>query len=73
MSVESHKSCYICGKSFPLGEFEYGGKDRSYCRSCNREDKAIRSKGGAQAARAFVANERSKWLDKPQPFIQAEQ
>jgi hypothetical protein len=59
---EKQKSCSICGNNFPRSEFSYGNReDRSYCRACDKADKAARSVGGAEAARKFRDSERSKW------------
>ena len=59
---ETQKSCSICGKSFPRTEFSYGNReDRSYCRTCDKAEKAAYSAGGPEAARAFRDSERSKW------------
>jgi len=57
-----HKSCSICGKSYPATEFSYGNRDdRSYCRACNKAEKAAYATGGAEAARQFREKERAKW------------
>ena len=56
------KSCSICGHSYPITEFSYGNKDsRSYCRSCDKAEKAAYSVGGAEAATTFRETERAKW------------
>lgn len=62
MPGKAHKSCSICGKSFPLQEFSYGQREnRSYCKSCNKEERLAYAKGGAEAARAFREAMRAKW------------
>ncbi|WP_043798157.1 hypothetical protein [Arenimonas composti] len=62
MTSDARKSCSICGKSFPLTEFAYGGKEnRSYCGSCNKADHAARAAGGVEAARQFRTEQRAKW------------
>ncbi|CAM3596584.1 hypothetical protein POHY109586_15440 [Polaromonas hydrogenivorans] len=62
MNELSRKTCSICGVSFPMGEFSYGNKDnRSYCKACDKSDKAAYTKGGAEAARKLRDEKRSKW------------
>ena len=62
MTESSRKSCSICGKSYPIEEFAYGNKDnRSYCRACNKAEKAAYSAGGVEAARQFRDEQRAKW------------
>lgn len=62
MNVTSRKSCSICGKSFPLTEFSYGNRDnRSYCRACDKVEKAAYAKGGVEAARSYREEMRAKW------------
>lgn len=59
--VPPHKSCSICSESYPATEFSYGNKDnRSYCRSCDKAEKAAYSAGGVEAARRFRETERAK-------------
>ena len=56
------KSCSICGKSFPVAEFSYGNRDdRSYCRGCDKAEKAAYATGGKEAARQFREVQRLKW------------
>ena len=56
------KACSICGVSYALTEFSYGNRDgRSYCRSCDKLEKEAYARGGAEAARAFREELRSKW------------
>jgi hypothetical protein len=56
------KACSICGKSFPAAEFSYGNKEgRSYCRACDKAEKAAYSAGGKEAARQFRDEQRAKW------------
>ena len=58
----TQKTCSICGKSLPMESFSYGNREnRSYCRSCNQQDRAAYSKGGSEAARAFREEMRSRW------------
>jgi hypothetical protein len=46
------KRCSICGRYFPANEFSYGRRDnRSYCRQCNREEKAAYRQGYKQGCR----------------------
>jgi len=56
------KACSICGRSFPAAEFNYGNReDRSYCRACDKSEKAAYSAGGKEAARQFREEQREKW------------
>lgn len=56
------KACSICGKTFPISEFSYGKKDnRSYCRACDKAEKAEYAAGGKEAARQFRDEQREKW------------
>jgi hypothetical protein len=56
------KSCSICGKTYPSEHFTYGNREnRSYCQSCNRQERAAYSRGGTEAARAFRDEMRRKW------------
>lgn len=60
--TQVQKACSICGRWYPYSEFEYGNREnRSYCRSCNKEDQAAYSQGGAEAAREYREEMRSKW------------
>ena len=62
MNTSSRKTCSICGTSYALSEFSYGSREnRSYCRACDKAEKAAYSKGGAEAARKFREDQRSKW------------
>jgi hypothetical protein len=56
------KPCAICGVTYPMTEFSYGNRDnRSYCRSCDRAEKAAYRKGGTEAARKYREEMRLKW------------
>ncbi len=60
--INTGKACSICGKWHRLEEYTYGNREnRSYCKTCNKEEKKAYGKGGAQAAREYRENERSKW------------
>ena len=63
MSVANgHKSCSICGKSYPRSEFSYGNReDRSYCKICNKLERQAYARGGTAAAQAFRAQQRRSW------------
>ena len=62
MADHGRKACSVCGKSFPRDEFSYRNREnRSYCRACDRAVSAAHAKGGAEAARQFRAEQRSKW------------
>ena len=62
MTNSSDKVCSICGVSYPASEFTYGNRDnRSYCRACDKAEKAVYAKGGAEAARQFRDEQRIKW------------
>jgi len=62
MDESSRKSCSICGMSYPISEFSYGKRDnRSYCKACDKAEKAAHSKGGPEAARTFREEMRRKW------------
>lgn len=60
-----NKNCSICDGSFPNEHFHYGGKERSYCRTCDRDDKRIRylaikeGRDPNEAARAFRESRRA--------------
>jgi hypothetical protein len=63
-SKNSHsgKQCSICGKWNPLSEFTYGNRaNRSYCRRCDKEEKAAYARGGVDAARAYRELKRVEW------------
>lgn len=65
MPSETLKSCSICGRSFPLGEFSYGGRDRrSYCRACNQAERTAYATGGVEAALAYRETQRARWKRK---------
>lgn len=56
------KICSICGKWHSNSEYKYGKREnRSYCRTCDREEKAAYSEGGAEAARKYRDEMRSSW------------
>jgi hypothetical protein len=58
----TEKRCSICGIAFPASEFSYGRRDnRSYCKKCNREEKAAYRQGGKEAAREYRESKRSEW------------
>ncbi|RDB42041.1 hypothetical protein DU490_15225 [Halomonas sp. DQ26W] len=58
------KTCSICGKSYESAEFSYGNRaKRSYCRSCNKTEKAAYSAGGVESAQLFRETQRAKWKD----------
>lgn len=61
-SVEGGKSCSICGVWHPSANYEYGNRaNRSYCSTCNKEERAAYAKGGAVAARAYREEKRALW------------
>lgn len=56
------KQCSICGKLYDHAEFSYRNKEnRSYCRSCDKEEMAERKKGGNESAREYRENKRGEW------------
>ena len=62
MENNKGKTCSICGEWQPEDEFTYGNRtNRSYCKKCNKEERRIYSKNGAEAARAYRESQRSKW------------
>lgn len=61
MNESSRKTCSICGVSYPAIQFSYGNRDgRSYCKSCDKGEKAAYAQGGTEAARKFREETRSK-------------
>jgi hypothetical protein len=61
-SKPTGKQCSICGHLFPAFEFSYGRRDdRSYCRKCDKEEKAAYRRGGSVAAREYRDNKRKEW------------
>jgi hypothetical protein len=61
-NVADGKTCSICGKWFNCSEFEYGNRNnRSYCKKCNKEERAAYAQGGTEAAREYREEMRSKW------------
>jgi hypothetical protein len=61
-SSADYKRCSICGKKFPAAEFSYRNRDnRSYCRVCDREEMAVRRRGGKEAAREYRESKRAEW------------
>lgn len=59
---EPKKACSICGKEYSYSEFTYGNREnRSYCRQCDREEKAAYRIGGTEAARKYRDEKRSTW------------
>ncbi len=64
------KTCSICGKWYHLTEYNYGNRNnRSYCRICNKEEKAAYSKGGVVAARQYRENMRATWTNRKGNFM----
>ena len=56
------KTCSICGEWFPHPEFNYGNREnRSYCQTCNREERTAYGKGGREGARQYREEKRAKW------------
>jgi hypothetical protein len=65
MISESHKTCIVCGKSFPMSEFDYGNRaNNSYCRQCAKGYGAAYTKGGQKAGQEFLEREKAKWQTK---------
>lgn len=59
---KNQKACSICGVVYASGEFAYGNKEnRSYCRKCDKVEKAAYALGGADGARRYREEPRSKW------------
>lgn len=53
------KNCSICGIWHPHYEYIYGNRsNRSYCRKCNREERAAYAEGGVDAARRYREEKR---------------
>ena len=66
MSDSGFKVCSICGTSFPLDEFTYGNRDnRSYCKTCDKAEKAAYAQGGTEAAKRFRDERRKHWRSEP--------
>ncbi|MDF2466418.1 MAG: hypothetical protein K0Q43_4653 [Ramlibacter sp.] len=69
----SEKACSICSNIFPIEHFYYGGKKRSYCVNCNRDDHRARNEAikegrdPREAARAFRESRRAAALCRPLP------
>ena len=62
MGEQTEKLCSICGKLFDIAEFDYGNRtNRSYCRECNRTEKAAYAAGGKEGAAKFRDEMRAKW------------
>ena len=62
MTTLPRKCCSICGKSYPTTEFSYGNREnRSYCRACDKAEKAAYAVGGSAAAAIFRQEQRAKW------------
>lgn len=62
MTISNGKSCSICGTWFHASEFNYGYREnRSYCRKCNKEEKAAYNSGGVTAARQYREMKRAGW------------
>lgn len=56
------KNCSICGVWHQASEYEYGNRvDRSYCRTCDKEEKSAYSRGGTVEARAYREGKRALW------------
>jgi hypothetical protein len=58
----SGKMCSICGKWHSYEEYSYGNREnRSYCRICNKEEKAAYANGGVESARRYREEKRASW------------
>lgn len=58
------KTCSVCGTWYDASEYSYGRRsNRSYCRTCNRLEKAAYRKGGVAAAEQFRNEQRATWKD----------
>ncbi|GHA72174.1 hypothetical protein [Cognatilysobacter bugurensis] len=61
-TAQAQKACRICGRRLPASEFVYGNQvDRSYCRSCNKLERAAYACGGRAEAQAFRESQRRLW------------
>lgn len=59
---DGRKLCSICGVSFPIEEFEYGGRySNSYCTACCKLHSQAYARGGSEATRRFREEMRKKW------------
>lgn len=59
---ELKKACSICGREYPHSEFTYGNREnRSYCKQCNREEKAAYRRGGVEEASKYRDKKRLTW------------
>jgi len=57
------KKCSICGIQHHGSEYAYGNREnRSYCKQCDKEEKAAYSQGGVEAARIYRDKMRLKWI-----------
>jgi hypothetical protein len=62
MNDSSNKACSICGVTYHASEFSYGNRtNRSYCKACNKGERAAYSHGGPEAARIYREEKRSSW------------
>jgi hypothetical protein len=62
MTEPAQKSCSICGVSFPIAEFSYGNREnRSYCKACDKGEKAAYARGGVEASRQFRDEKQRAW------------
>ncbi|HIJ80008.1 MAG: hypothetical protein OEY01_16060 [Desulfobulbaceae bacterium] len=62
MTQRNGKPCSICGIWFHSTEFNYGNREnRSYCRKCNKEEKAAYNVGGTASARKYRERKRAEW------------
>jgi hypothetical protein len=59
---DSRKPCSICGVSFPVEEFHYGGRTtNSYCTSCCKLHRQAYNRGGSEGTRLFREEMRKNW------------
>lgn len=59
---DGRKLYSICGVSFPIEEFEYGGRySNSYCTACCKLHSQAYARGGSEATRRFREEMRKKW------------
>ncbi len=69
----TQKTCSICNRGYPDAEFTYGNREnRSYCRRCDKEEKAAYASGGVEAATRFREEMRRKWKVVAQPAAPAD-
>jgi hypothetical protein len=54
MNDSAGKTCSICSEWHRMSEYDYGNRpNRSYCRRCNKEERAAYNKGGTKATKAY--------------------